>query len=122
MNFRVFESARNPLFAVEKRINHALFESWPSVAWNSLCLLIGMLGLLGRLPVPHKMTLALVLGFVLYTIGVSTWLFGGFWPPDNSRMRLMYEAPLIVLWCFVVTQLIVLRRGRALRDGEGPPK
>lgn len=36
-------------------------------------------------------------------------MFGGFWIADNSRMRLMYEAPLIVLWFFVPYRMLGLR-------------
>ena len=100
-NFRVFNASSNPLFVLERAINSALFGSWPSVIWNSLCVILGLFCLLAPLPDCQKVTLALLLGFSIYAIGVSTWTFGGYWIADNSRMRLMYEAPLIVLWFFV---------------------
>jgi hypothetical protein len=105
------------LFAIEKGLNATIFGSWPSVVWNSLCLLLGVLCLLTRMPAPQKMILALVLGFIIYTIGVTAWTVGGFWIADNSRFRLMYEAPMIVLWFFVPYRILGLLK----RRGEWPP-
>lgn len=56
-NFRVFNSSQNVLFAIEKGINAAIFGSWPSVVWNSLCLLLGVLCLLTPMPAPQKVIL-----------------------------------------------------------------
>jgi hypothetical protein len=111
-NYRVFNASQNVLFAIEKRLNATIFGSWPSVVWNSLCLLLGVLCLLTRMPGPQRMILALLLGFIIYTIGVTNWTVGGFYIADNSRFRLMYEAPLIVLWFFVPYRILALRKGR----------
>ena len=109
-NVRAFKASRNVLFAIERSINAAIFGSWPSVIWNSLCLLLGTLCLVTRMPASSKVVLALLLGFIIYTIGASTWTFGGYWRGDNSRMRLMYEAPLIALWIFVPYRVFMLGR------------
>lgn len=42
------------------------------MVWEGLCLLLGVLCLLTPMPAPQKVTLALILGFIIYTIGVST--------------------------------------------------
>ncbi len=120
-NFRAFNASSNPLFVLERAINSALFGSWPSVIWNSLCVLVGLFCLLAPLPGRQKVTLGLLLGFIIYAIGVSTWTFGGYWIADNSRMRLMYEAPLIVLWFFVPYRIFgypMIKPGR----GDRPPR
>jgi hypothetical protein len=109
-NFRAFQSSPNPLFAIERAINRTIFGGWPSVIWNTLCLVLALLCLFTALPAPQKIALALLLGFIFYTIGLSTWTFGGHWIADNSRMRLMYEAPLIALWVFVPYWLLALAR------------
>jgi 4-amino-4-deoxy-L-arabinose transferase-like glycosyltransferase len=109
-NFREFESSRNVLLAVERGINRTFFESWQSVALSTLCLLLGTLLLFTSMPAGQKVMLGLLLAFTFYTVFVSTWMFGGFWIADNSRMRLMYETPLIALWFFVPHRLITLRR------------
>ena len=108
-NHRVLESSQNVLFMVEKGINRAIFGTGLGAMWTALCLVLGVLLLLTSISSEQKILLSLLLAFILFSVFVSTWLFNGTWISDNTRMRLMYEAPMVALWFSVPYRLIRLR-------------
>jgi hypothetical protein len=112
-NGLVFITSPNPLFAVERGLNSLFFAPWRNLVWSSLGLLFAVLAALSRLPAPKRLLLGLLLVVSLDTLLTSTLMWGGFYTPDNTRMHLMYEAPLIVFWVFVPCWLVERRRRHA---------
>ena len=106
----MFISSPNPLFALERGLNNFFFASWRNLVWSSLGLLFAVLAALSRLPAAQRVLLGLLLAVSLDTLLTSTLMWGGFYPPDNTRIHLMYEAPLIVFWVFVPCWLVERRR------------
>ncbi len=121
-NYRYFGASGNALFTVEKIINRAIFGSWLGLGWTSLCLVLAAVLLFVAIPLEKKLLVGLLLALIFFSLLVSTVLFSGTWIGDNTRMRLMYEAPAVALWLSVPYLVIEWRRRprkRAEREGEG---